>query len=64
MSLFGRKPNATPSPAPDPAKGPVAPPRAQRHTDLSVPHSRQAEHAIEVPRGVDTTFCYSDEQDS
>lgn len=64
MSLFGRKPQATPKPGNTPGNGPAVPARSQRRTDNSVHHSRQTEHAAEAPRGVDTNFCYGDEQDS
>jgi len=64
MSLFGRKPQATPTTGSDPAKGPVAPTRTNRQTKSPISRSRQNEHATEAPRGVDSDFCYGDEQDS
>ena len=64
MSFFGRKPTATPAPGSNPAKGPVAPTRSNRQKNQNVSHSRQNEHATEAPRGIDSNFCYGDEQDS
>ncbi len=64
MSLFGRKPNSTPAPVNGPGQTPTTPNRTQRHRGANVPHSRQAEHATETPNGVDTNFCYGDEQES
>lgn len=64
MSLFGRKPQATPATGSNPAKGPVAPTRSNRQNNSSVSHSRKTEHATEAPRGIDSDFCYGDEQDS
>jgi len=63
MSLFGRKPQATPAPGSNPANGPVAPSRSNRQNSSSVPHSRQNEHATEAPRGIDSDFCYGDDKD-
>lgn len=64
MSLFGRKPSPNPAPGIDPAKGSTTPSRTHRHNNTAVPHSRQNEHASEAPRGIDSNFCYGDEQES
>ncbi len=64
MSLFGRKPQATPTTGSDPAKSPVAPSRTNRQNNSPSSRSRQNENAIEAPRGIDSDFCYGDEQDS
>jgi hypothetical protein len=63
MSLFGRKPQATPVPGANPANNPGAPTRSSRQNSTSVPHSRKSEHATEAPRGIDSNFCYGEEQD-
>lgn len=63
MSLFGRKPSATPSPAAGPGKGSNASDRPHRRNS-NVSHSRQTEHAVEAPRAVDSNFCYGDEQEA
>ncbi|HWO58378.1 MAG TPA: hypothetical protein VNN55_12535 [bacterium] len=64
MSLFGRKPDATPSPSAGPGKGSDSIQRHHRHHTIHVPHSRQHEHASEPPRGVDSNFCYGEDQDA
>lgn len=63
MSLFGRKPQATPAPGSNPTAGPTAPNRSNRTNNSSVSHSRQSEHATETPRGIDSDFCYGDDKD-
>lgn len=64
MSLFGRKPSPNPAPGNSPVKGPSNPGRTHRHNNTTVPHSRQSEHASEAPNGIDSNFCYGDEQES
>ncbi len=64
MSIFGRKPTSTPASGNGTSNNPPASNRTQRPNGPVVPHSRQTEHATEAPRGIDTNFCYGDEQES
>jgi hypothetical protein len=64
MSMFGRKPTGAPTPSTGSGKNPSTPTRTHRHTGPAVPHSRQTEHATDAPRGIDSNFCYGDEQES
>lgn len=64
MSLFGRKPNPAPTPGSNPIKGTAPNGRDHRHHGNTVPHSRKSEHALEAPNGIDSNFCYGDEQES
>ena len=64
MSLFHRKPDRTSSTTPGPNSRPNPNASPSPTQPNRTPQSRQAEHASEMPRAVDSNFCWSEDQDA